>query len=144
MAKGKNLTKDYVVLSPKGTSEGWSADAFWKMAFNPKHPKNTRSMGYLVSAYEFDEDWRSWECHPNGDEVVCCMSGTMTFLLEKKNGVEKIILNAGEWLVVPKNTWHRALVKKPSKVLFITWGYGSKHREHEEEKKPRAKKAKKR
>jgi hypothetical protein len=29
---------------------------------------------------------------------------------------------------VPRNTWHRALVKKPGKLMFITPGAGTEHR----------------
>lgn len=134
MTQGKNLTTNYAVLSPKGLSETLTAESFWKIAFNPKHPKNNRSMGYLVSTYEFDEDWKSWECHPHGDEVVYCVSGALTFLLEKAGGNEKVALRAGQFFVIPKNTWHTALVKKASKALFITWGYGTKHRDNTQTK----------
>lgn len=130
--KGKKLTEDYAVLSPKGESTIWTAEQFWKMAFNKKHPKNTRSMGYLVSAYEFDQDWDSWENHVNGDEFIFCVSGSLTFVLEttvkNKVKIEKQKLKAGEFFIVPKNTWHTAKITKKCKVLFVTWGYGTKHR----------------
>lgn len=127
--KARKLDKDYVVMNPKGKSEIWAAKDFWEMAFNPKHRKNTKDMGYLVSEYEFTEDWSSWENHPNGDELVVCLAGAMTFVMETSKGLEKVRLKAGRYVIVPKNTWHTAKVREGAKALFVTWGSGTKHRE---------------
>jgi len=34
----------------------------------------------------------------------------------------------GEYVLVPKNTWHTAKVRKPSRMLFITPGEGTENR----------------
>ena len=34
--------------------------------------------GRLVTVHSFSESWDSWEMHPLGDEVVCCLTGSMT------------------------------------------------------------------
>ena len=114
-------------LSPSGQSEEWTADDFWKMAFNPEHPKNTEDLGYLVSQFDFEEDWDS-EIHPNGDELIYCVAGDITFILELEGGNKEVRLGQGEFLMVPQNTWHTANVLKPTKALFVTWGFGTKHR----------------
>src|SRR6476659_8455740 len=31
--------------------------------------------GRIVAMYRFEEPWTSWEVHPAGDEVVCCIQG---------------------------------------------------------------------
>ena len=36
----------------------------------------------LVSLYEFNDDWSSWEVHPKGDEIVVLLSGEITFVLD--------------------------------------------------------------
>jgi oxalate decarboxylase/phosphoglucose isomerase-like protein (cupin superfamily) len=67
--------------------------------------------------------------HPNGDEVVCLLSGQVTFILDHKAGNLEIDMNeSGDLVIVPKGTWHTAKVRVPSKMLFITAGEGTQHR----------------
>lgn len=127
MKLSKNLEKVYALLSPTGQSEIWKAEDFWAMAFDSSHEKNTRRMGYLVSAYDFSCDWETWENHPYGDEIVFCISGSMTCVFREEKKTRRIKVKSGEFLTVPKNTWHTAIVHEPTKALFITWGYGTKH-----------------
>src|SRR4051812_46302003 len=49
---------------------------------------------YLVSAFTFDADWPSWEMHPNGDEIVCLVSGAATFVLQIANAEKEITLDS--------------------------------------------------
>lgn len=126
--QNKCLKNEYVVAGPKGKSEVWNSEDFWKMAFNPKHPKNTPEIGYLVSQFDFQKDWESWEKHPNGDEIIFCISGKITFILENEGKEDKILLESRQFIVVPKNTWHTAKISIPSSALFITWGYGTELR----------------
>ena len=44
----------------------------------------------------------------------------LEMVLETRAGTRKTRLKAGQTFVVPRNTWHRALVKKPGKLMFIT------------------------
>src|SRR5205085_8473789 len=39
----------------------------------------------LVAIFAFDADWPTWERHPQGDEVVCLLSGRATFLFEGRS-----------------------------------------------------------
>lgn len=85
---------------------------------------------YLVSGYVFDVDWPMWEMHPNGDEIVCLLSGAVTLVLECEDGQRDIELTgSGTFVVIPKGTWHTARVSEPSRMLFITAGEGTQHRE---------------
>jgi mannose-6-phosphate isomerase-like protein (cupin superfamily) len=85
---------------------------------------------YLVTSYTFEADWTSWEMHPNGDEIVCLISGAVTFVLEHDGAQRAVELTAsGSYLLVPKGTWHTARVSAPSRMLFITAGEGTQHRE---------------
>ncbi|WP_223670352.1 cupin domain-containing protein [Kangiella shandongensis] len=83
----------------------------------------------LVSIYEFSDDWGSWENHPKGDEIVVLVSGTVTFVFDNDGEYEEATLkDEGDFLVVPKNIWHTAKTKVPSKVLFITPGEDTQHK----------------
>jgi len=84
---------------------------------------------FLVAGSAFEQDWPRWEMHPNGDEVVCLLSGTVTFILEGTLGNQEIELSAcGAYVLIPKGTWHTARTSGPCRMLFITAGEGTQHR----------------
>ena len=72
----------------------------------------------LVSAFTFDTDWPSWERHPAGDELVCLLSGRVTLVLRGR-GVDEAVQLAkpGEYVLVPKGTWHTARTQVPTTML---------------------------
>lgn len=83
----------------------------------------------LISHFTFDQDWGSWEMHPDGDEFVCLLSGQTELILEQDGTETAILLNvAGDYALVPRGTWHTARIHKPSSMLFITPGAGTQHR----------------
>jgi mannose-6-phosphate isomerase-like protein (cupin superfamily) len=84
---------------------------------------------YMVSHAEFSSDWPSWEMHPAGDEVVCLLSGQVTLVLEQDGGERSVTLQAsGDYVLVPKGTWHKAKTQSATKMLFITPGEGTQSR----------------
>ncbi len=84
---------------------------------------------FLVADGSYDRDWPMWEMHPNGDEFVCLLSGSATFVLERPHGNTTIELQkTGEFVLVPKGTWHTAKVREPCRILFVTPGEGTQHR----------------
>ncbi len=83
----------------------------------------------LISCYEFEQDWSSWEMHPQGDETVILLSGKVTFVLQQDAGEELVLLEQpGDFVVVPKNTWHSARTRVKTRLLFITPGEGTEHK----------------
>jgi mannose-6-phosphate isomerase-like protein (cupin superfamily) len=85
---------------------------------------------YLVSCYTFDTAWSVWEMHPKGDEIIYLLSGCATFHLEQNGETRAIELKeSGTCLVVPKGTWHTAKARGACRMLFITPGEGTMHRE---------------
>jgi mannose-6-phosphate isomerase-like protein (cupin superfamily) len=83
----------------------------------------------LVATYEFTEDWPTWERHPQGDEIVILLSGAATMLLQRESGQQFVEMAApGEYVVVPRNTWHTARVRTATRMLFITPGEGTENR----------------
>ena len=80
----------------------------------------------LVSAHQFTESWPTWEIHPKGDEMVVLLSGRATFELKSDSGTESVILDSpGMFVLVPKNTWHTAIIEQAASMLFITPGEGT-------------------
>lgn len=85
--------------------------------------------GRLVSLYDFDADWDSWEMHPAGDEVVICLGGEMIVIQQCTDGdIRRETLRAGQAVVNPAGVWHTADVADSATALFITSGEGTAHR----------------
>ena len=81
----------------------------------------------LVSIYEFEKDWPTWERHPAGDEIVCLLSGRVRFEVEGRGTVGELT-QPGEFLIVPRGTWHTAHTNVPTTMLFITPGEGTENK----------------
>ncbi len=127
-AKARDLTRDFVVLSP-------SKEATIETANDDLYARLDRTYGgfaghELISSHCFDSDWGSWECHPAGDEIVVLLSGAAIFELEMSDGVKRIELKAqGDYVVVPRGIWHTARIADAACMLFVTPGEGTQHRE---------------
>lgn len=60
-----------------------------------------------------------WERHPNGDELVQILEGSVTLALRQPDGAEETHdLRAGMVAVVPRNTWHQFAA--PDGVTLMT------------------------
>jgi uncharacterized cupin superfamily protein len=122
-----NLRSTYLVLGEDGNATPIAvSDRFYQ---DLAHQFGDFQGHRLVSYYTFEKDWDSWEMHPAGDEFVCLLSGQIDFILEQNGTETSIGLNVpGDYIVVPRGTWHTAKVHSPSSVLFITPGEGTQHR----------------
>lgn len=84
--------------------------------------------GRLVSLFRFDASWTSWEMHPAGDEVVCCLEGQMTLHQELPDRTKSYELGPGEYAINPRGTWHTADAADSVVDLFTTAGKDTIHR----------------
>lgn len=125
--KPLSINSTYVVLDGSGNAVPVSvSDTFYEelnRTFGDFEDKR------LVSQFNFDRDWGTWEMHPAGEEFVCLISGQVDLILDQ-NGVETRLSLAtpGSYVIVPKGIWHTAKVYQPSSVLFITPGEGTQNR----------------
>ncbi len=84
----------------------------------------------LIASFSFDDDWPTWEVHPEGDEFVCQLSGDADMILDTGEVEQRVRLNTpGSFVIVPKGTWHTAKVHAPTSMLFVTPGQGTGNRE---------------
>ncbi|MFZ1325524.1 MAG: hypothetical protein WAT67_05780 [Candidatus Contendobacter sp.] len=127
--KAPNLASTYVRLRGNATAENMPVDdSFWPRLMSGE--LGTFHNEYLVSCHTFEADWPMWEMHPNGDEIVCLLSGAATFVLEFAAGHESITLTEpASYAFVPKGTWHTARTQTKAQMLFITAGEGTEHRQ---------------
>lgn len=100
----------------------------WYQAYGERHGSEGAE-GRLVSMHSFTQSWDSWEMHPEGDEVVLCVSGQMTLVQEWPDGrVERVTIGAGEYAINPPGVWHTADIDQEATALFITAGLGTEGR----------------
>ncbi len=71
--------------------------------------------------------------HPDGDELLHLIRGTMDLILDDGNQVvvgaeTSLRLDSGDAFVVPKGVWHRLAALEPSTLLHATPGPGGDYR----------------
>jgi mannose-6-phosphate isomerase-like protein (cupin superfamily) len=121
-----DLASTYVCLGAQGgtASRIDVTPAFWDTIDARRDLRD----GRLVALFHHDADWDHWEMHPNGEELLVLVSGAMDLVLDK-GGVQRVVeLSSGRAFIVPRGTWHRALVRAPGALLAITAGRGTQHR----------------
>ena len=100
----------------------------WYQGYGERYDKDGAE-GRLMSMYRFTKSWDSWEMHPEGDEVVLCLSGQMTLHQQFADGsAASVTIAANEYAVNPPGCWHTADVEAEATVLFVTAGLGTQHR----------------
>ncbi|MCA9632340.1 MAG: cupin domain-containing protein [Myxococcales bacterium] len=83
---------------------------------------------YLMSFGSSSGDWPHWEMHPSGEEIVMLIAGSGDLLLRLPDGDRCLSLGqAGEYVVIPRGTWHtyRKAKGEGATLLFITTGEGT-------------------
>jgi hypothetical protein len=119
-------------MSP--TSEPFSCDTSLlhldddgTMAFHPKpsrmeHPLAApwSDRGHLVSVCSYDRTWPYCERHPSGDELAVVLDGHVELELVDGEAEHVVPVAAGQACVIPRGSWHRALMHAPSTMLFVT------------------------
>jgi len=106
----------------------FTGDMSWYEAYGERHSDDLDE-GRIVAMSRFEAPWTSWEMHPAGDEVVCCLQGQMTLHQELPDGTKRSHeLGPGEYAINPPGAWHTADTDGPVVALFITVGKDTTHR----------------
>lgn len=99
----------------------------WYAEYGARHAADGVE-GRLVSMHTFHEPWTTWECHPQGHEVVICTAGKLT-LIQERDGVEqRLTLEPGDYAINEPGVWHTADADAPATAVFITAGAGTQIR----------------
>jgi mannose-6-phosphate isomerase-like protein (cupin superfamily) len=123
-----NLSSTYLRLRSDVTIEALTGDAtFWPRLMSGQ--LGTFHNEYLMTTFDYGQDWTHWEMHPNGDELVCLLSGAAVMVFEQGGQPQPIPLaQPGEFVLVPKGTWHTAKISSACRMLFVTAGEGTQMR----------------
>ena len=130
MTKGKSLY-DFPIhlgMGAKAVAEPQFTGVDWYEGYDQRHHDDLDE-GRIVSLFRFEGSWSSWEVHPAGDEVVCCLQGHMVLHQEFPDGSTRSHeLGPGEYAINPRGAWHTADAEEPVVALFITAGKGTTHK----------------
>lgn len=108
----------------------------WSMTFAPAPPGPPwRIDGYTIGAIPDIEGPgpHGGEVHPDGDEFLYLVSGTMKLILddgdERAVGSETTVhLGSGDAYIVPRGVWHRLDSVESSFLIHVTPGPNGDHR----------------
>ncbi|MFP6772501.1 MAG: cupin domain-containing protein [Alphaproteobacteria bacterium] len=98
-----------------------------KTTFLEGRTRHTDTTGYFARLADYRDGGifaagfsgtAQWERHPNGDEIVQILKGSVTLTLRTAEGDEMLDLNAGMIVVVPQGTWHKFYA--PDGVTLMT------------------------
>ncbi len=120
-----DLRARYLHLDNDGGAEAVEGGpVFWRRLMAGE----TSYEGRLAMASDLTEDMTHWEMHPAGEELLICQSGRFEVRLDGPDGEAGVELDAGQAFVVPRGAWHRLRVREPGRMIFVTWGEGTRHR----------------
>jgi len=109
----------------------------WSMTIRSAPPGPPRRIdGYTIGAIpNIDGPGpHGGEVHPDGDEFLYVVSGTMELILDDGDedavGAEtKVLLRSGDAYVVPRGVWHRLEPVEPSYLIHVTPGPNGGYRQ---------------
>jgi mannose-6-phosphate isomerase-like protein (cupin superfamily) len=132
MAQAFDLSTTFIHLSDRGGAEPVKlTPSFWRGS------AAGRLYDRLVGAFDFSssEDIHSsmQEMHPGADEVLFLVSGAIDVVLEEADVERTIALEAGQAAIVPRDVWHRLVMRQPGRLLFINSRTAMQTRSHEAE-----------
>ncbi|MFD0372769.1 cupin domain-containing protein [Streptomyces sp. NPDC059071] len=84
--------------------------------------------GRMVMIFDGDGPGDHWEKHPAGDELLVCLSGSVTVTRDLDGAPHRVLLGPGEATVNPAGVWHAVDMSGPTSILTITAGLGTDHR----------------
>ena len=122
-----DLSKTFVHLSDGGDAKAVKlTPMFWGVS--------GKRYDRLAGIFEFGsaKDLHSsmQEMHPDADEVLFLVSGAIDVLSEELGVERTVALESGEAVIVPRGVWHRLVMRRPGKLLFINSRKGMQARAH--------------
>ncbi|WP_345108745.1 cupin domain-containing protein [Streptomyces drozdowiczii] len=84
--------------------------------------------GRMVMIFDGEGRGEHWESHPAGDELVVCLSGSVTITRDVDGVRDHVRLGPGEATVNPAGVWHAVDMEGRASVLAITATLGTEHR----------------
>lgn len=117
----------YLYLADGGAVEWLDLDdGFWEDLAGGKLDLD---QGRLLMAADMNGDMEHWEMHPDGEEVLIRMAGAFDVIIEGDLGDPVRLDETNPATVIPRGVWHRLNTVEEGRLLFITYGRGTEHKE---------------
>jgi mannose-6-phosphate isomerase-like protein (cupin superfamily) len=88
--------------------------------------------GLVLGAFDFtsprDLHSSMQEMHPEADEVLMLVSGSLDVILEEDDARRTIALETGQAAIVPRGVWHHLEMRRPGRLVFINCRAGMQSR----------------
>lgn len=84
--------------------------------------------GRMVMIFDGEGPGDHWESHPAGDELVVCLTGSVTVTREVDGVSDRVVLGPGEATVNPAGVWHAVDMEGLAVFLSVTATLGTDHR----------------
>ena len=120
------LATTFIHLRDGGDAEPVAVTrSFWGRSAGPLYDR-------LVGVFDFDSSRdlhaSMQEMHPEADEVLYLVSGAIDVVVERSGAEHSLALEAGEAAIVPRGAWHRLVMRRPGRLLFINSRTGMQSR----------------
>ena len=127
MAWTFDLSETFVHLAAAGGAEPVRpTPSFWRCGVDA--PRYERILGAIDFTSAGDLHPSMQEVHPEADEVLLVVSGALDVVLEEAGVERTITLLEGQAVIVPRGIWHRLVLRRPGRLLFINSRTGMKSR----------------
>jgi mannose-6-phosphate isomerase-like protein (cupin superfamily) len=118
---GFDLAEQFVHLASDGGARCVLVDSIRSQADS----REELSGGRLMGAIRMTKDPDHWEMHPDGDELIILLSGSMDVILREVDKHKVVSLRDSGVCIVPRSTWHRQAVLSPCEFIFVTPAKGT-------------------
>jgi mannose-6-phosphate isomerase-like protein (cupin superfamily) len=127
MTQTIDLSKTFIHLSDGGDAAAVKVTPmFWRVS--------GKRYDRLAGIFDFNsaKDLHSsmQEMHPDADEVLFLVSGAIDVLSEEAGAERTVALESGQAVIVPRGVWHRLVMRRPGRLLFINSRKGMQGRTH--------------
>lgn len=87
--------------------------------------------GLLLGAFQIackeDAHPNMWEMHPEGEEILVMLTGSLDVEYADDRCRARSSLGAGRGIVIPRGVWHRLELREPGLLLTLTPLQGTRH-----------------
>jgi mannose-6-phosphate isomerase-like protein (cupin superfamily) len=94
----------------------------------------------LVGVFDFrsaaDLHSAMQEMHPEADELIYLVCGAIDVVLDQEGVERSVALEEGHAAIVPRGVWHRLVMRRPGRLLFVNSRSGMQSRKAREGRQP--------
>jgi len=123
-----SLAEQCIHLAPDGSMRSYAKTAgFLRSSGESPEFRDRRVLALYEVSTPQDVHYPTWEMHPQGDELLIALSGSLAVEFREAGAGRKAMLPPRSAIVVPAGVWHRLIVNERSLLIAITPRQGTAH-----------------